>query len=64
MEITARLAEYAVTANQADWPSTVRREALRSLFNVGGCAIGGARLERVDIADQTLGAFAGPAQAT
>jgi 2-methylcitrate dehydratase PrpD len=64
MEITARMAEYAVTAKQADWPSDVRREASRSLFNVLGCAIGGARHPMVDIADKTLGAFAGPGQAT
>jgi 2-methylcitrate dehydratase PrpD len=63
-ETTARLAEYAVTADGMRWPDTVRREALRSLFNVVGCAIGGARHGMVDIADKTLGAFAGPGQAT
>jgi 2-methylcitrate dehydratase PrpD len=64
MDITERLAEYAVTANQAAWPSEVRREALRSFFNIVGCTIGGARHQMVDIADKTLGAFAGPPQAT
>ena len=63
-EITARLAEYAVTADGSRWPDTVRHEALRSFFNVAGCAIGGARHPMVDIADKTLGAFAGPGQAT
>ncbi len=63
-QITARLAEFAVDTNSAHWPDTVRREALRSFFNVVGCAIGGARHEMVDIADRTLAAFAGPPQAT
>ncbi len=62
--ITARLAEHAVTTNPANWPDTVRREALRSFFNVVGCAIGGSRHGMVDIADKTLGAFAGAPQAT
>jgi 2-methylcitrate dehydratase PrpD len=62
--ITARLADYAANANPADWPKTVQREALRSLFNVVGCTIGGARHGMVDIADKTLGAFAGAPQAT
>src|SRR5271165_7052971 len=59
--MTARLAEYAVNATL---PDAVRREALRSFFNVVGCAIGGARHGMVDIADKTLGAFAGAPQAT
>ncbi len=63
-EITARLAEYAVTANPAAWPDAVHREALRSFFNVVGCTIGGSRHAMVDIADKTLGAFAGAPRAT
>src|SRR3954452_24612678 len=63
-EITARLAEFAVTTDASRWPGSVRREALRSLFNVVGCTIGGARHGMVDIADKTLGAFAGAQQAT
>jgi 2-methylcitrate dehydratase PrpD len=62
--VTARLAEFAVNTNAAAWPDSVRREALRSFFNVAGCAIGGARHEMVDIVDKTLGAFAGAPQAT
>ena len=46
------------------WPDAVRREALRSFFNVVGCTIGGARHGMVEIADQDVGAFAGAAQAT
>ena len=63
-DVTARLAEFAVTAEAARWPDSVRREATRSFFNAAGCAIGGARHPLVDNADKTLGAFAGPAQAT
>ncbi len=62
--ITARLADFAVNTDGTHWPDAVRREALRSFFNIVGCAIGGARHEMVDIADKTLGAFAGPPQAT
>jgi 2-methylcitrate dehydratase PrpD len=63
-QITARLADFAVTTDAARWRDGVRREASRSFFNVVGCAIGGARHGMVDIADKTLGAFAGPPQAT
>ncbi len=62
--VTARLAAFAVETDPATWPDTVRREALRSFFNAMGCALGGARHAMVDIADKTLGAFAGPGQAT
>ena len=60
--ITARLAEYAVSAS--NFPENVRQEALRSFFNLLGCAIGGARHPIVDTADAALGAFGGPRQAT
>ncbi|HEX3993754.1 MAG TPA: MmgE/PrpD family protein [Acetobacteraceae bacterium] len=63
-QITARLADFAVNTQPAQWPDAVHREALRSFFNVFGCTIGGAQHEMVEVADQTLGAFAGPAQAT
>ncbi len=63
-DITARLAAYAVETQPDDLPNPVRQEALRSLFNIVGCTIGGARHEIVDIADQSLGPFSGPLQAT
>jgi 2-methylcitrate dehydratase PrpD len=63
-EITARLADYAANTDAARWPDPVHREALRSFFNVVGCTIGGARHAMVDVADKTLGQFAGPDQAT
>lgn len=63
-DITADMADFVVSTSAADWPESVRREALRSFFNVVGCAIGGARHGMVDIADKTLGAFAGAPHAT
>lgn len=64
MDITAAIADFVVTTRPADWPVHVRKEALRSFFNIVGCTIGGARHEMVDLADQTLGVFAGAQQAT
>ncbi|MEI7712192.1 MAG: MmgE/PrpD family protein [Rhodospirillales bacterium] len=63
-EITARLADYAVSTAAGDLPAHVRHEALRSFFNIVGCTIGGARHEIVDLADKTMAPFAGPQQAT
>lgn len=63
-DITALLADFAVTTDAAGWPPEVLKEARRSFFNIVGCTIGGARHEMVAIADKTLGAFAGPGQAT
>jgi 2-methylcitrate dehydratase PrpD len=62
--ITARLAEFVRTAEWTGWPAPVRREALRSFFNIAGCTVGGARHEMVDIADRSLAPFAGSGQAT
>jgi 2-methylcitrate dehydratase PrpD len=63
-EITAALADYVITTRDADLPDQVRREALRSLFNIVGCTVGGARHEITDLADRTLSPFAGPGHAT
>lgn len=63
-EITAALADYVTTTRTADLPAPVLREALRSLFNIVGCTVGGARHAITDLADRTLAPFAGPAQAT
>lgn len=63
-EITARLADYAVSTRWEDLPEKARDEAVRSLFNIVGCTIGGARHDIVDLADRTLAPFAGPQQAT
>jgi 2-methylcitrate dehydratase PrpD len=63
-EITARLADYVVSTRTSALPDTVRKEALRSLFNIIGCTLGGARHEVVDLTDRTLSAYAGSPQAT
>ena len=63
-EITAALADHVITTRPADLPDSVRREALRSLFNIVGCTIGGARHDITDRADRTLAPFAGPPHAT
>ena len=62
--ITAPLADYAVSPRPEDLPDPVRRAARRSLFNIIGCTIGGARYQIADLADTTLAPFAGPRQAT
>src|SRR5205823_5098224 len=41
--VTRTLAEYVVRAQASDTPEAVRREAVRSLLNWAGCAIGGSR---------------------
>lgn len=63
-EITSAIADYVVSACPADLPDSVRREALRSLFNIVGCTIGGARHDITERANRALGAFSGPRHAT
>ena len=63
-DVTARLTDYIVSARWPDLPENVRREALRSFVNIMGCTIGGARHEVVDLADRTLGEYAGAPHAT
>lgn len=63
-EITSRITDYIVAARWSDLPQNVRRETLRSFVNILGCTIGGARHEVVDIADRTLGEYAGAPHAT
>lgn len=62
--VTKQLAAYAADARETDLPEPVRREALRSLFNILGCTLGGARHHGVDLADSALSPFTGPPAAT
>jgi len=62
--ITTDLAAYAVQARFADLPDAVRREARRSLLNIVGCVLGGARHAGVDAAHAALAPFTGAASAT
>ena len=63
-DVTARLSDYIVSVRWTDLPDDVRREALRSFVNIMGCTIGGACHEVVDLADRTLGVYAGAQHAT
>src|SRR3954451_20474264 len=63
-DITAKLTDYIVGARWSDLPANVRHEALRSFVNILGCTIGGARHEVVELADHTLGEYAGAPHST
>lgn len=63
-DITARITDYVLTTRWSDLPENVRREALRSFFNILGCTIGGARHEVVELADKSLAEYTGPPHAT
>ncbi len=60
---TRVLADWLVAQRLDDIPDDVRHEALRSLVNIVGCAVGGSRHPAVDIALRALGPFSGPATA-
>jgi len=64
MEVTRTLARYVVNSKLADIPADVRREAVRSVVNWLGCAVGSCRHEAVDCALAGLGPFSGPRQAS
>jgi 2-methylcitrate dehydratase PrpD len=61
---TTQLASYGASIQYSDLPEAVQLEALRSLFNILGCMVGGARHHGVDIADTALGRFTGQSGAT
>ena len=60
---TRALAEWLVGQRFEDIPQDVRHEALRSLVNIVGCAIGGSTHPAMDITVRALGQFSGPATA-
>ena len=62
--VTNELAAYAVATGYGDLPDAVLREAERSLLNILGCMLGGARHQGVEIADKALGELAGAPRAT
>jgi len=64
MEVTRTLARYVVNSKLADIPADVRREAVRSVVNWLGCAVGSCRHEAVDCALAAIAPFSGPAQAS
>ncbi|MGA7238681.1 MAG: MmgE/PrpD family protein, partial [Bryobacteraceae bacterium] len=63
-DVTRRLAAWAVSSRKEDVPAAIRREALRTVLNWTGCAVGGSRHETVEIAIRALKPFSGPAQAS
>ncbi len=64
MEVTRTLARYVVASDLNDIPDSVQKEAVRSLVNWLGCAVGACHHETVDRALEALGAFSGKAEAT
>jgi 2-methylcitrate dehydratase PrpD len=62
--VTQILARRIAEAKGSDIPPAVRKEAVRSLLNYTGCAIGGSQHETIGIAISALAPFAGPGQAS
>jgi len=63
-EVTKILARFVVAAGYDDLPENVRREAVRTLLNWVGVAVGGSHHQTVDIAASALSPFSGPPQAS
>lgn len=61
--VTQILANWVVESKFSDIPQPVRNEAVRSLLNWAGCAIGGSGHETVDRALAAVRPFAGRAEA-
>lgn len=64
MEVTRQLARYVIESRFEDIPAAARREALRSLLNWTGCAVGGCRHPTIESALAALTEFSGPKQAS
>jgi 2-methylcitrate dehydratase PrpD len=63
-EATALLTRFVLSTPASAIPEPARREGVRSLVNIVGCTLGGARHDAVDKAWAALGPFAGHEQAT
>lgn len=63
-QVTALLARFVLETRIEAIPETVRREGIRSLVNIIGCALGGSRHDAVDKAWAALQPFAGQEQVT
>jgi 2-methylcitrate dehydratase PrpD len=64
MEVTRTLSRYVVDSRLADIPKPVRAEAVRSVVNWLGCAVGACHHEAVDCALAAMAPFQGPKQAS
>jgi len=62
--VTARLADYVLASRYEDIPAAVKAEAVRTLLNWVGVAVGGCRHESIDIVLESLGPFAGAGTAS
>lgn len=63
-DITKAVAEYVVATGPVALPAAVQAEATRSVFNILGCALGGARHPVTTLMERSLAPFAGAPQAT
>ena len=61
--VTRRLARWIVETRDRDVPANVRKEAVRTLVNYVGVAVGGSGQPAVDLAVAALAPFSGPGQA-
>ena len=61
---TSAIADYVLATGYADLPAAVRKEGLRTFFNVLGCTVGGAKHEAIEATWRALAPFAGEAHAT
>jgi 2-methylcitrate dehydratase PrpD len=64
MEVTRALARFVVRSRREDIPAPARAEAVRSLVNWLGCALGGSHHEAIGIALEVLAPFAGAPRAS
>jgi 2-methylcitrate dehydratase PrpD len=63
-DVTRRLAAWIVSSRKENVPAAIRQEALRTVLNWTGCAVGGSAHETVEIAIRALKPFSGPPQAS
>ena len=61
---TSEIADYVLATGYESLPAAVRKEGLRSFFNVLGCTVGGARHAAIEATWRALAPFAGEAHAT
>jgi 2-methylcitrate dehydratase PrpD len=64
MQPTRTLARFVVEHEPSRLPPSVRHEAVRSILNWLGCAVGASRHETVERALSALAPFSGPREAT
>lgn len=64
VDVTRKLARWVVSVRPEAVPVAVRKEAARSLLNIVGCTLGGARMETTEMALAAVLPFVGAKQAT